>query len=224
DEFIRVAERTGDIMEVGRQIVTRVCEFLSSERPEQLGIQRISINLSPAQCMNDQLAAELSDIIDRYGLPFERINFEITESSIEDHYLIRKQMLTLKERGANFSLDDFGTGTSNLVRLLDLPIRFVKFDRNLVNSYFKGDADFLPDLVRMFQKARVRIVTEGVETAKMLGNLAAMGCDYIQGYYFSKPVPPRDFMKYLRSGHAQQVAGELRKELPSLAAPADDLA
>ncbi len=222
DEFIRVAERTGDIMEVGRQIVTRVCEFLSSERPEQLGIQRISINLSPAQCMNDQLAAELSDIIDRYGVPFERINFEITESSIEDHYLIRKQMLTLKERGADFSLDDFGTGTSNLVRLLDLPIGFVKFDRNLVNSYFRGDANFLPDLVRMFQKARVRIVTEGVETAKMLGNLAAMGCDYIQGYYFSKPVPPKDFMKYLRSGHAQQVAGELRKGLPSLAAPAGD--
>jgi EAL domain-containing protein (putative c-di-GMP-specific phosphodiesterase class I) len=98
----------------------------------------------------------------------------------------------------------------------------VKFDRNLVNSYFRGDANFLPDLVRMFQKARVRIVTEGVETAKMLGNLAAMGCDYIQGYYFSKPVPPKDFMKYLRSGHAQQVAGELRKGLPSLAAPAGD--
>ena len=215
DEFIRVAERTGDIMEVGRQVVSQVCAFIAKEHPEQKGVHRISINLSPAQCMNDQLAAELSDIVESYGVPFSMISFEITESSIEDHYLIRKQMLTLKDRGANFSLDDFGTGTSNLVRLLDLPIGIVKFDRNLVNAYFSGKAKFLPDLVRMFQQAQMRIVTEGVETMEMLASLARMGCDFIQGYFFSKPVPYDQFMQYLNSGHAEKVAEELKSSTES---------
>jgi EAL domain-containing protein (putative c-di-GMP-specific phosphodiesterase class I) len=215
DEFIRVAERTGDIMEVGKQVVSQVCAFIAKEHPEQKGVHRISINLSPAQCMNDQLAAELSDIVESYGVPFSMISFEITESSIEDHYLIRKQMLTLKDRGANFSLDDFGTGTSNLVRLLDLPIGIVKFDRNLVNAYFSGKAKFLPDLVRMFQQAQMRIVTEGVETMEMLASLARIGCDFIQGYFFSKPVPYDQFMQYLNSGHAEKVAEELKSSTES---------
>jgi EAL domain-containing protein (putative c-di-GMP-specific phosphodiesterase class I)/GGDEF domain-containing protein len=210
DEFIRVAERTGDIMEVGRQIVSRVCEFLIAEHPEKWGVNRVSVNLSPAQCMNDQLAAEMADIIKAYGVPFSRINFEITESSIEDHFLIRKQMLSLQERGADFSLDDFGSGTSNIVRLLDLPIHTVKLDKNLVDSYFNSDSSILPDLVSMFRNARMHIVAEGVETREMLGRLAAMGCNFIQGFYFSRPVPSGEFMSYLRSDHAARIASELK--------------
>ncbi|MBQ9240069.1 MAG: EAL domain-containing protein [Duodenibacillus sp.] len=203
DEFIRVAERTGDIMEVGRQIMARVCEFLNAAHPENWGIRKISVNLSPAQCMNDQLASELADIADQYGVPLNMISFEITESSIEDHYLIRKQMLSLQRQGANFSLDDFGTGTSNIVRLLDLPISIVKFDRNLVNSYFSGESKILPDLVGMFQRANMRIVAEGVETKEMLDALAELGCDYIQGYYFSMPVPPEKFARYMSGVQAK---------------------
>ena len=209
DEFIRVAERTGDIMELGRQIMARVCEFLSSEHPENLGIQKISVNLSPAQCMNDQLAVELSDIADRYGVSLDLINFEITESSIEDQYLIRRQMLRLHQQGANFSLDDFGTGTSNIVRLLELPISIVKLDRNLVNSYFSGGSKILPDLVGMFQRADMRIVAEGVETKEVLDALSELGCDYIQGYYFSRPVPPKEFVKYLDRARVELLSDQL---------------
>jgi EAL domain-containing protein (putative c-di-GMP-specific phosphodiesterase class I) len=199
DEFIRVAERTGDIMEVGRQIVTRVCEFLSSARPEQLGIQRISINLSPAQCMNEELVEEMSEIAERYGVSMRMFDFEITESSMDDLGILKKQLLRLQSSGAELSLDDFGTGTSNLTRLMELPIHVVKLDMDIVFSFFSGRAKLLPDLVRMFQNASMQIVVEGVETAEMKAVLAEMGCDYEQGYFFSKPVPAQEFIEYIQT-------------------------
>lgn len=203
-EFVRVAEHTGDIMEMGRQVFERVCEFLETEQPELLGLKKINVNLSPAQCMNDQLASELSAIAEKHHVSMEMIDFEITETSLENRLLLQKQMLHLQEKGARFSLDDFGAGTSNLVRLLNLPIHEVKLDISLVTSYFEGGSPMLPDLVRMFRNADMEIVAEGVETKEMAETLAEMGCDYEQGYYFSRPVPPKDFIAYLKknTGHA----------------------
>ena len=199
DEFVRVAERTGDIMELGRQVFERVCEFLATGQPQRLGIRKINVNLSPAQCRNDQLAAELSAISDRHGVPLSLIDFEITETSIDDYLLIQKQMLRLQEKGAEFSLDDFGTGTSNLIRLLNLPIHIVKLDMYIVQSYFSGKTGILPDMVRMFHNAHVGVVAEGIETAEMKEELAGIGCDYQQGYFYSRPVPPEEFVAYLET-------------------------
>ena len=197
DEFIRVSERTGEIMEVGRQVFERVCELLSTGEPGRLGINKINVNLSPAQCMNDQLAFELSAVADKYGVSLASINFEITETSFIDSQLIQKQMMQLKEKGATFSLDDFGTGTSNLIRLLKLPIRAVKLDIYMVNTFFKGESNILPSLVKMFREAGMQVVAEGVETREMKEALAEMGCDYEQGYYFSRPLPPKEFITFL---------------------------
>ena len=186
-------------MELGRQMFERVCAFIARERLSEKGIESINVNLSPAQCMNDQLALELNEIAERYDVPMKMIDFEITETSIEDPMIIHRQMILLQKHGAEFSLDDFGTGTSNLTRLMKLPIHVVKLDMDVVNSYFTGEAGFLPDLVRMFQDANIKIVVEGVETAEMQRVLAEMGCDYQQGYYFSRPVPPEEFLAYLGS-------------------------
>ena len=185
-------------MELGRQVFDRVCEFLETEQPNLLGLEKINVNLSPAQCMNDQLASELSAIAEKHNVSMEMIDFEITETSLENRLLLQKQMLRLQEKGARFSLDDFGAGTSNLVRLLNLPIHEVKLDISLVTSYFKGDSPMLPDLVRMFRNADMEIVAEGVETKEMAETLAEMGCNYEQGYYFSRPVPPKNFIAYLK--------------------------
>ena len=130
------------------------------------------------------------------------IDFEITESSAEDHQLLLKQMSRLEENGAQFALDDFGTGTSNLIRLLKLPISFVKLDKFLVDSYFNGESDILPDLVRMFHNAGKMVVAEGVETETMKEELIRMGCDYEQGYYFSKPIPPEEFVAYMEKANS----------------------
>ena len=197
-EFIRVAEHTGDIMELGRQIFEKVCIFISDTRIREIGLNCINVNLSPVQCMNAQMAGELMAIADDHNVPLNLIDFEITETFIEDRRIMQNQMTSLHKFGAEFSLDDFGTGTSNITRLMKLPIHIVKLDMEVVRSYFSGESTLLPDLVRMFQNAHMKIIAEGIETAEMKDALAEMGCDYQQGYYFSKPVPPVEFVEYVK--------------------------
>ena len=199
NEFIRVAEHNGDITELGRQIFDHVCRFVTSEKVEKHGIEFININLSPAQCLDEDLAADLSGIAFNHGVPMKMFDFEITESFIDDHQAILKQMTQLQASGAELSLDDFGTGNSNIAQLLKLPIHVVKLDMSVVHSYFSGESRILPDLIRMFRNADMKIVVEGVETEEMKIRLAEMGCDYEQGFFFSKPVPPHVFLDYLKS-------------------------
>lgn len=198
-EFIEVAEQTGDIMDVGRQIFERVCEFAENAPLEELGLEFINVNLSPAQYLNEQLVFELSDIAERHHVPMDKFDFEITETAISDYELIKKQMLRLLDQGSEVSLDDFGSGMSNLTSLMELPIHIVKIDMEVVRAYFRGDTSVLPDLVRLFQNARLQIVVEGVETEEMKTALEEMGCDFQQGYYFSRPLPPEDFLKLLQN-------------------------
>lgn len=202
DEFVRVAEQTGDIIELGRQIFDRVCAFIEHENLKELGITHINVNLSPAQCMNDQLHRDLSHIAQQHHVPLDFIEFEITESAIEDYHDIQRQLVRLKRRGASFSLDDFGTGTSNLTRLINLPIKTVKLDMTVVWSYFRGESPILPDLVRMFHNAGMAVVVEGVENDEMKRAVEDMGCEFEQGYLFSKPLPPDDFVAYLEQQRA----------------------
>jgi EAL domain-containing protein (putative c-di-GMP-specific phosphodiesterase class I) len=148
--------------------------------------------------MNNQLVNELSEIAERHHVSMELFDFEITETSVDNHDQILQQMLRLQACGSELSLDDFGAGTSNLSRLLKLPIHVVKIDMDVVWSYFRGESSVLPDLVQMFQNADLKIVVEGVETAKMKDALADMGCDYQQGYYFSKPIPREEFLRLMQ--------------------------
>ena len=195
DEFIHVAERSGEIMELGRQIFEHVCSFIQSASLRERGIEFINVNLSPAQCMNAQLTAEFSAIAQRYQVPMDMIDFEITESTADDAHELQTQLIHLQKSGAELSIDDFGTGTSNLTRLTKLPIHVVKLDMSIAWAHFSGETTILPDLVRMFKNAGLKVVVEGVETAEMKESLTEMGCDYLQGYYFSAPIPAEDFDK-----------------------------
>ena len=196
-EFISIAERNGDIIELGRQIFERVCMFIDREGITSHGIRFINVNLSPAQCLDAHLVPDFAAIAETHRVPMSMFDFEITESSIEDPQAILQQILRFQEHGAELSIDDFGTGTSNLTRLMKLPIHVVKLDMTVVHSYFSGESTILPDLIRMFRNSQMKIVVEGVETVEMKHKLAEFACDYQQGYYFSKPVPPTDFLRYL---------------------------
>lgn len=195
DEFIHVAERSGEIMELGRQIFERVCTFIQSASLRERGIEFINVNLSPAQCMNAQLTAEFSALAQKYQVPMNMIDFEITESTADDAQELQTQLIRLQKGGAELSIDDFGTGTSNLTRLTKLPIHVVKLDMSIAWAHFNGETTILPDLVRMFKNAGLKVVVEGVETLEMKERLTEMGCDYLQGYYFSAPIPAEDFEK-----------------------------
>ena len=196
-EFVGAAERNGDIMELGRQIFEKVCVFAKKIEKDSKSIEFVNVNLSPAQCLNSMLASELSAIAAKYEVSMNMIDFEITETAAEDYLSIQKQIDLLQKEGAELSIDDFGAGTSNLARLMNLPIHVVKIDMDVAQSYFNNEAPFLPDLIRMFQNANMKIVVEGVETKEMKDMLLKMNCDYLQGYYFSKALPEDEFIKFV---------------------------
>jgi EAL domain-containing protein (putative c-di-GMP-specific phosphodiesterase class I) len=128
------------------------------------------------------------------------INLEITESSTL-HYrnILLDNMNTLGKLGCSFALDDFGTGESNLNYIVDMPVQLVKFDRSMVQDYFVNDRakTVMRATVSMIKEIGLKIVAEGVETKEQLDAMADLGVDYIQGYYFSKPLQEKDFLKFL---------------------------
>ena len=197
-EFIPLAETEGEIMELGRQIFAKTCHFISETDLESLGIEFLTVNLSPAQCLNYSLGDELERIAVQHRISMDKIRLEVTESAIGEMDSLLEQMRRLKNCGVGFLLDDFGAGSSNLVRVMNLPFAMVKIDMQLVWSYFRSSSNMLLHIVRMFQEDKMTIIIEGVEDKHMAQQLAKMGCDYEQGYYFSRPLPPEELLVFLQ--------------------------
>ena len=111
-----------------------------------------------------------------------------------------ENMRKLIEYGVSFSLDDFGTGESNLNYIVEMPVNIVKFDRTMINSYFEnGKAKYVMDAaMHMIQGMGLEIVSEGIETKEMYDTMCSLGIQHIQGYYFSKPIPEREFLEFIK--------------------------
>ena len=153
-----------------------------------------------AQCENARLSDIYNKIMEREQVEPTSINLEITESSTL-HYknILLENMNALGRLGCSFSLDDFGTGESNLNYIVDMPVQIVKFDRTMVQDYFVNDRakTVMRATVAMIKEIGLKIVAEGVETKEQLDAMEALGVDYIQGYYFSKPLQEKDFLKFI---------------------------
>lgn len=198
NEFIVKAEENGNVVELGRQIFEKACIFIRDNDLEKMGIDRLDINLSAYQCMRESMADEMLDIAQRHGVEMSRFCFEIVESSADVREgFLRNNMDRLIQAGAIFVLDDYGIGYSNFVNLLRLPFKLVKMDKSLVWTYFENDSDVLPDVMETFRNQKLGIVAQGVESKAMAKRLIMMGCDALQGYFFSKPVPARDFARLM---------------------------
>ena len=198
--FIPVAEETGLIEQIGETVFAKACRCIKSRNLPDLGINYVEVNLSVYQCENPQLAEVYSNIMSEAGVSPGRINLEITESStLKQRGILLDNMHSLISAGCNFSLDDFGTGESNLNYIVDMPVQIVKFDRSMVQRYFNNDkAKFVMlATVNMIKELGLKIVAEGVETADQVEGIRELGIDYIQGYYFSKPLSENDFIKFI---------------------------
>lgn len=199
DEFINKAEENGSIIKLGEQIFERVCSFIKEHEPQRYGIESIHINLSPIQCKQENLADVLLAITEKYGVDNHLIDLEITETAaVEQNRVIKRNMEKLIAADFSFSLDDYGTGFSNTATIIQLPFSSVKIDKSLLWSHYGGKSTILPDLVNMFHNQRIELIVEGVETEEMVNGLTEMKCQNLQGYYFSKPLPQREFMSYTR--------------------------
>ena len=207
DEFIPLAERTGMIIEIGEIVVNKVCEFLRSNDAAKLGIQYVEVNLSAVQCMQDNLADRMISIMKNYSIATNQINFEITETATANDDALRSNMKQLIDVGSSFSMDDYGTGFSTATYLISLPMDIVKIDKSILWSAMKNEEAFtiLNHTVRMLKALKKKIVVEGVENQEMADVLTEMGCDYFQGYLYSKPIPPEQFLQFMREKNSAVV-------------------
>ena len=194
-EFIPLAEKNGQIIRLGSQVAEGVCRFLRDHGSDVPGLRWVNINLSPIQCMDRDLCRRLTALLEQYGISPYRVHLEITETGILDTSLLMEQMSQLWKEGFSFSLDDYGSGYSNMNRLKCFPFSNVKLDMEAVQTHCADPDQFLPSFVEILKDKGYSIVAEGIETEEMAEIMRDMGCDYLQGYYFSRPLPIDEFLK-----------------------------
>lgn len=200
--FIPVAERNGKILQLGEIVFDKVCQFFTEKHLEQYGLHYIEINLSVVQCSYPMLADDYISIMEKYRINPRYINLEITESaSMSAKQTLLRNMRKLMEYGVSFSLDDFGTGQSNLNYIVDMPVSIVKFDREMSQAFFRDKkAQYVMNAaMQMIHGMKLKIVSEGIETKEQYLAMEKLCIDYIQGYYFSKPLPEAAFLEFLQS-------------------------
>ena len=193
DVFIPLAEKSGLIKEIGAWVLNRAC--MDAKHWQFNQHSAVSVNVSVIQLMDDGFIRLLDNILRSSGLPPERLHLEITESTfVDNEKKIRRQLEQIQSRNIHVSIDDFGTGYSSLSQLQTLPVNYVKIDKAFVdNIEGKGDAIIRATLF-IARELNCRTVAEGVETKEQALALSAMGVDYLQGYYFAKPMKNEDLI------------------------------
>ena len=207
DEFIPLAERNGSIIEIGQFVFEEVCKFYKEGRLQNLGIEYVEVNLSVVQCMSKNLKKVFDETLERYSLDAKFINLEITESATAQNQRVLIDTIdVLKESGFTFSLDDYGTGYSNITYMYDMPFSIIKIDKSILWKALhpeKGEGQknamiYLEDTIRMLKDMDYSVLVEGVETLEQKMLLEKLDCDYQQGFYYSKPVSKQVFLDYIR--------------------------
>lgn len=198
--FIPAAEASGAIHQIGDFVIENVCHCISTHNLEKLGLEYIELNLSVAQCIEQNFAEKLIGILQKNNVSSDKINLEITETAADvDHEVTSKNINVLSNHGLTFSLDDYGTGYSNVKRVTSMPLSIIKLDKTFVDEYLNDDMKIvIKRTVDMFKKMNKHILVEGIEEKAALEHFIDLGCDYIQGFYFSKPLPETEFIRFLR--------------------------
>ncbi|MBP5166021.1 MAG: EAL domain-containing protein [Oscillospiraceae bacterium] len=202
--FIPAAEALGLIVPIGDEVLDLVFRVLSEHDPDALGIQYININLSVAQCMQSSLPGKIRRLERKYGVDPSRVNLEITETTFENiSEVMLENVNELIRMGYNFALDDYGTGYSNIQRVNRLPLKLIKIDKSMLDEVSSANGrTILEHTVRMMQSIDKQLVAEGAETLDDVEILKSMNCDYIQGFYFSRPLPADEFIRYIEENNA----------------------
>jgi len=194
-EFIPVAEKSRLIIPLGDLVIRKVCQQLMTWREQGSLLRPVSINVSALQLIDDGLRQSLRENLEKFGLPASLVAIELTESSmLEETGVALHELQKLSEMGIELQIDDFGTGYSSLSKLQSLDIDVVKIDQSFV---YKLETDhqsraLCETIVSIGRSLDIAIVAEGVETTEQLKILQSMGCDEIQGYLISRPVPPEE--------------------------------
>lgn len=201
EEFIPVAEKNGLILEIGDYVFREVCHFMTEHKIWELGIETVHINLSVVQCMQEQLHEQLVRIMDEHLLDYSHVHLEITETAaVVSEDTLWSNMHRLIDVGVEFALDDYGTGFSNTMAVIKYPFRTIKLDKSMVWDSMKNKKamSVLKHTISMIKDMNMDVVAEGVEELEQAKKLSEMGCDYFQGYYYSKPVSAVEFLEKVK--------------------------
>jgi EAL domain-containing protein (putative c-di-GMP-specific phosphodiesterase class I) len=208
NKFIPILEETGLILEVGEWVIARACRQARLWQEQGLPPLRIAVNLSPRQFQQRDLAERIRTLIDQPDFKPEYLELEITESMVMQN--VERAIATLEElrgTGVHIAIDDFGTGYSSLAVLKRFPVDCLKVDRSFVRD-IPDDADDMAitrSVILLAHSMGLSVVAEGVETEAQRSFLVECGCDEMQGFLFSKPLPAAELAERVLS-HTQKAA------------------
>lgn len=207
DEFIPLAERSGQIRQLTDQVLDAAISAAARFHREGLGL-RVAINLSTHDVADPLLPDVVRRLLDAHGVPGSGIQLEVTESAVmEDGDKSLQSLLALKKLGIRLSIDDFGTGHSSLGRLKDLPVDELKIDKSFVLKLDESPEDVLivKSTIRLGHDLGLQVVAEGVENRGSLEILMQVGCDVAQGYLFAKPLKSDDLIDWVKNFNSQNL-------------------
>ncbi len=208
-EFVPLAEQSGLIVPLGYWVISRALRDMQALRERGLAPLHMAVNLSFRQFQDSQLLATLSRLIIEHGVDARWLEFELTETAVmRRNELVRQTMDALGRLGVRFSLDDFGTGFSSFVHLNSLPITLLKVDRSFVAEMEMREENrkLVHAMINLAHNLNLEVVAEGVESAEQLALLRGFGCDQVQGFLVSRPLPVDELMEYLLHTTERQLA------------------
>lgn len=204
NQFIPIIEENGFIRKVDYYIWEEACRFI--RQCIDLGIQNcpVSVNVSRIHLQDNECISVLDDLIKSYHIPKRLLELEITETA--DDQQISLKALELKDEGFKLLMDDFGSGYSSLNILLETPFDVIKLDKKFIENMMVSDKGklILEHIVLMAEKLNLGLLAEGVETKEQIEVLQSIGCDQVQGYYYAKPMPEREFFSQLKKQYSQK--------------------
>lgn len=206
DQFISVAEDTGQIVQLGRWVLETACEQAKKWVEQGMSDIRVAVNVSARQFKEAGFLDMTLSILDRVGLSAHNLELEMTEGVLMADPNTSDTIALLRERGVSISLDDFGTGYSSLSYITRFPIDTIKIDRCFVQDITLGSdkAAIVSAVTDLSHKLNFNVIAEGVENEAELNVVKALGCDEVQGYYYCRPMPAADIDEWMQARREEQ--------------------
>ena len=206
-EFIPIFEKNYFIIKLDEYVYERVCKNIQEMKKQIKEIPKISVNISKESLLEKDFLAKYVKIIEQYGISPNDIEIEITERTTVDNHIDMKEIIEeIKEKGFSIAIDDFGTGYSSLNMLEMLPIDMIKIDKSFIDRIGEKNEtiNLLEIILLISKKLNLKTIAEGVEKSEQVEYLKKENCDFIQGYFYAKPLSFDAFKNYIKENKQKQ--------------------